>query len=303
MYLYIGIHVSAGTCTSTWRKRFTRIQQRQVETTRRASLKREYHYLTILLPGFNLSAHVHAHSVPSLTYCYSLRMPCRTRPLPGGATLFIEPQNLNVYFSDSSEIFGTARERLDVCFVPTALFPPSFIRQPAPKQSKTRDVGTRSEKLELSHARLVAHRRIQIFSPPNPRLSESVECALTRLISLAQSTMFSPPPPHFHLFLQYHQVHCLPNRVRLVFRHSRRYCCCSSFCSDYCVANSSPLPPTTLPFIYSDLLLLGPAFCCDNSRRFGNQYGEGQADSLVATRNGWDPYQCPRIQGSCGHNR
>lgn len=106
-----------------------RIKQRLVETTRRASLKREYHYLTILLPVIHLQCSLlfRANSY-LLLFDAPYAAPGPSFP-PPSATLFIEPQNLDVYFSDFSDFFDTTREGLDGCFVPTALFPPSCSRQ------------------------------------------------------------------------------------------------------------------------------------------------------------------------------
>lgn len=235
-----------------------RIKQRQVKTTMRASLKREYHYLTIHLPVIKIEPSLSFRANSYLLFDSPSAAPA---PLPSSATLFIEPQILDVYFSDSSDLHST-REGSYVCFVPTALFPPSFTRQPAPKQSKTRDVGTENG-AGASRSRSLARRRIQIFTPPEPPLSECRECPHTPYKPGAVRHV--PLLPHFHLCVQFHHHrYCLPNRIHLVFHtpplllwhrlllllRLRRFCSSSTFLS--CISSSWARAPAAASLVDSE---------------------------------------------------
>lgn len=161
------IHVSAGTCTSTWRKRFRAHQTAPGRpTTRQASLKREYHYSTFHLPVINLAALM---AIPCQLLLMLFDSPYAApapRPFPPPVPHYSSSLKIWMFTFPTVPIFFTPQGKGRMC----ASCPPHLSLRaphagPAPQQSKTRDGGTET-KLEPFHTRCSSS--YPNFHPPTP---------------------------------------------------------------------------------------------------------------------------------------
>lgn len=142
-------------------KRFRRTQKAPGHDDQ--MLKRESHYLTIPLPVIKLS--LRSCSVPTLTSC-SIAV-CRTRPPPFQCHIIHRASNAGCLLFRLFRFFTAQGKGRTSASCPIALFPPSSLRQPAPEQSKTRDVGT-ARGAVASHPHARCSSSYPNFHPPNP---------------------------------------------------------------------------------------------------------------------------------------